>query len=129
MKLVAIIVPILVVVVIALGFAGVVKIPGITPDKAQKNSAKTYAEKDDKVAAKPPAASPKPKKTPAKKLPSPLVEVVKKDPDQGAAALATVWNELSTSELAKIAGDWKDEDLAKVLMAMDTDKVAKFLAQ
>src|SRR4051812_36608755 len=110
-----IVIPIVIIAVVAgLAFAGIVNIPGITPKKALKNSAAMYTDKDGKPLQKKPAPVAKvpPKKEEPKK-PAPKIEPIKKDEDQGADALAAVWNEIKTPELLKIAANWKDQDLAK----------------
>ncbi|HWA82950.1 MAG TPA: hypothetical protein VG820_05935 [Fimbriimonadaceae bacterium] len=118
-------------VVAGLGFAGIIQIPGITPKKALKGAAAMYAQKDGKPVAKketppqPPPVDPKPKKTPPKKVATPAGP--KKDPEQGADTLATVWNNIETPELLKIAAKWKDQDFARVLAHMNSDKVAEIL--
>jgi len=128
MKALMFVVPVLLIggVVVA-AFMGVIKIPGITPKKGAATAA--YAtDHDDKPVAgttKPTPAASKPAKTeaPAKSPP----KTVKKDPDQGADALATVWNEIDTPELIAMSRTWKDQDLVRVLTHMDNDKVAKFI--
>jgi hypothetical protein len=128
----AISVVVVLIVLAGLGFAGIIKIPGITPAKAKQTAAAGYSDKPDGDKA-PPKKDPKPvvdatpKADPPKKAPAPGLP--KKDPIQGAVALATVWNELKTPDLAKICADWKDAELVKVLTKMDTGKVAKLLAQ
>jgi hypothetical protein len=126
------IIPVVIIAIIAgLGFSGVINIPGLTPAKKAKNAQAGYADKDDKLAqnkAATPTAPPKKQEAP-KKEPPKVAELPKKNPDQGADALAAVWNEIKIPELAKITANWKDEDLVKVLMHMDTDKVAKLLTQ
>ncbi|MFI5385578.1 MAG: hypothetical protein ACHQ50_05590 [Fimbriimonadales bacterium] len=129
MKPIMAIVPVVIVAVIAgLGFAGVINIPGLTPKKAVKNAAQMYAQKDDKPVAANTAAKPATTPAPADKpKPKPVVKPSDLDPDQGADAIATVWNEIETPSLITITKDWSDADLAKVLAHMDTDAVAKFL--
>ena len=128
-KAVMAIVPVVLVAAVAgLGFTGVINIPGLTPKKVIKNANLAYAQADEKSVSKPTKAL---AQIPAKKEdPKPekaVPKVAKKDPDQGADTLATVWNEIKTPELIKISANWKDDELAKVLGHMDNSLVAKFL--
>lgn len=126
-KVVMIIVPVVIIgAVVGLGMSGIVNIPGLSPKKKPKVAAAMYSDKDA-----PPKSE---KKAPPKKKVQPpkakvKVQKITKDPALGAEALASVWNEVKVPELAKITATWKDEDLAKVLVKMDTDKVAKLLGQ
>jgi hypothetical protein len=129
-KLALVAVPVLLIVgVVGLGLAGVVQIPGLTPaKKSLKKASAVYEDKDDKKLAanlgskKPIARNSEPPKA------KPKLVAKTTDPEQGAEALAAVWNEMKVPELASITKTWSEADLAKVLMHMDTDKVAKFLA-
>ena len=125
------IIPVVIIAIVAgLAFSGTINIPGITPVKKAKNAQAGYTEKDEKLAQKKPATpTTAPKKLEEPKKEPPKLATTKLDPDQGADALAAVWNEIKVPELAKITANWKDEDLVKVLMHMDTDKVAKLLTQ
>jgi hypothetical protein len=128
-KAILAIVPVVIIGAVAgLGFAGIIKIPGITPKKALANAAKGYVQTEGKA---PVVAKTEPK-TPTKAADDPAPtklapKPAKKDLDQGADALASVWNEIKTPELLKISANWKDDDLAIVLSHMDTSLVAKFL--
>lgn len=132
-KTMMMIIPIALIGIVAgLGFAGVINIPGLTPaNKPGKSAEGMYAaDKDDKakLAAKkktPPVVDATAKKTDTTK---PVAKPVIKDPEQGADALAAVWNEIKTPELLKIVAKWKDQDLVVVLMHMDNDKVATILS-
>lgn len=132
MKMLMIVAPIVIIGIVAgLGFSGVIQIPGITPKKAAKAGAAMYAQKDDKpLAQKAPATTAPPK--PSDKTTAPPKKVadskpVKKDAEQGADALAGVWNDVQTPQLLKIADKWKDDDFARVLSHMDSSKVAEIL--
>lgn len=121
MKRLAFAIPVVIAVVLGLAFAGVISIPGIGGKKAKPAAKAT------------PAPPPKPVATPPKrvaKLPPPTVSVhpTPDDPEQGAAALATIWNGISAARIEAIAKDWKDEELARVLAHMEDDKVAEFLS-
>jgi hypothetical protein len=129
-KLALVAVPVVLIVgVVGLGLAGVVQIPGLTPaKKSLKKASEMYVDKDDKGLATKPG-----NKTVVAKKPEPIrakPKVVPKttDPEQGAEALAAVWNEMKVPELTSITKTWSEAELAKVLMYMETDKVAKFLA-
>jgi hypothetical protein len=119
--------PVVIIAIIAgLAFSGVIDIPGISPKKAAKNAVAAYTDKDEKLAENKPATPPPAKKEEPKKD-APKAPAVPKDPEQGADALAAVWNEIPVNELMKITANWKDEDLTKVLMHMETEKVAQLL--
>jgi hypothetical protein len=124
------IVPVVIIaVVLGLGFSGMINIPGITPKKALKGAAANYTQKGDpKPVAKltqDPPKSPPVVESPKKDLPP----APTKNPEQGAEALAAVWNEVKTPELILITANWKEDELVKVLLHMDGDKVAKLLDQ
>lgn len=132
MKMLMVIAPVVIIGVVAgLGFSGVIQIPGITPKKAAKAGAAMYAQKDDKALAQKGPATTAPPKTPDKTNPPPKKvtdsKAAKKDAEQGADALATVWNDVQTPDLLKIAEKWKDDDFARVLAHMDSSKVAEIL--
>ncbi len=131
MKWLLIVAPIVIVGIIAgLGVSGVIKIPGLSPAKSAKSAAINYGADSEKAPLKAASIPTTKTATPAKrdaKQPKSEAKPAKKDVDQGADALATVWNEIKTPELISISKDWKDDDLVKVLVHMDNDKVAKFL--
>jgi hypothetical protein len=129
-KLMMAIIPVLIIAIIAgLGITGTINIPGLTPKKAQKNAIAAYTDKDEKLGKNKPATATLTKKPEEPKKDPPKTGPVRKDPELGADALATVWNEVKIPELVKITSNWKDEDLAKVLVHMETEKVAKLLGQ
>ncbi|HVT14420.1 MAG TPA: hypothetical protein VHE55_19310 [Fimbriimonadaceae bacterium] len=131
MKWLLILAPVVIIGVVAgLGFTGVIQIPGLTPKKALKGASAMYAQKDGKpVVKKEETSKPPPIGTPAKKTPpkKALSKGPQKDIEQGADALAAVWDNIETPELLKIAAKWKDEDFARVLAHMNADKVAEIL--
>jgi hypothetical protein len=128
-KLIIVMIPVaLIVAVVALGMAGIVQIPGLTPaKKSLKKTDAMYGEKDDKKLAAKNAKKPTEKKVDAPK-PKPKAVAKTSDPELGAEALAAVWNEMKAPELTSITKSWPEAELAKVLKYMDTGKVAKFLA-
>lgn len=120
--------PVILVAVAALAFTGKINIPGITPKKAAKNALATYAGDKDKLAAKSPSKPTPPTPLEQKKqMPKPKVALATFDAEQGASALAKIWNEVPVPSLIKVVKTWKDEDLAKVLNQMDTGQVAKLI--
>ncbi|MCH7904083.1 MAG: hypothetical protein IH944_05885 [Armatimonadetes bacterium] len=50
------------------------------------------------------------------------------DPDQGAHAVAKIWNEIDARELAGIIVVWQDNDLALILSHMERRTVAEVLS-
>jgi hypothetical protein len=119
---------------VALALMGIIKIPGLTP-KGKDKAASLYAEsKDPKVAdlkapagstQTPPTKTNPPKKPPAQKPP---VVSATTQPEAGQKKLAKLWNELEAKSLREVTKDWKDQDLAPVLLKMDSGKVAEYLA-
>ncbi|MBC8064558.1 MAG: hypothetical protein H7Y17_06995 [Chlorobia bacterium] len=107
---------------------GVVKIPGMGA-KAKAKSTQLYEEgKDPKVAEK--KASPA-AQLPKKIVPPPKVDaevLVDNKPELGQKKLAKLWNEIETPALKDLTKDWKDAELAPVLMRMDSAKVAELLS-
>ncbi|HTQ09525.1 MAG TPA: hypothetical protein VMI31_05585 [Fimbriimonadaceae bacterium] len=131
MKALIFVVPVLIIAaVLGLAFTGKIKIPGITPPgkAASAMYGSGHDDKTDVKTSKPAAAPAKPKAAVADSLPPKATpKTTRRDPDQGAVALAIVWNEIGTDELIAISKDWKDQDLVRVLGHMDNDKVAKFI--
>lgn len=135
MKLALIAPAVVVVVAIGLGVAGVLPIPGLS--RKPKVPLAQYGLDGDKelpkVTAQPasqtPSTPPASPKAPAARLAQQEPKDSAKDPEQGADALATVWNAVKIPELISITKDWNDVDLVKVLAHMDTDNVAKFLEE
>jgi hypothetical protein len=116
---------VLIAIAAGLGFSGVVNIPGITPQKEHKKTPPPEA-KTTAVKVAPKKATPALTPTPKPKV---VANLIKKDPDQGADALAAVWSEMKVQDLVKVTEKWNDADLAKVLMHMEPDKVAKLLSE
>ncbi|MGE0001256.1 MAG: hypothetical protein AB7T05_04190 [Fimbriimonadaceae bacterium] len=107
------------------GKAGMVNIPGVTPPKkAAAGSQDAEKAKEDKPKPTAPAKEKKPAAAaPAAALPKnegPQVPEEKK--------VAQIWNEIPNETLAKVAGVYKDPELARVLVYMDTEKAAEVLA-
>ena len=134
-KLLILIIPVVLLATgVALALMGIIKIPGLTP-KGKARAASLYTEsKDPKVeeAKTPPAtAATTPKKVdPAKKPPAqkPQTALATNQPEAGQKKLAKLWNELEAKSLKDVTKDWKDQDLAPVLLKMDSGKVAEYLA-
>ncbi|MBX3095680.1 MAG: hypothetical protein KF812_02340, partial [Fimbriimonadaceae bacterium] len=119
-----------------LAFAGIVKIPGITPkSKLASNlygeAAGLYGEAESlylespelevNVEPTPPPVVVKPSE------PEAPVEVPT-DPEAGAKKLAKLWNALETSQLLAITKEYKDPELAMVMSKMETEASANLLA-
>lgn len=116
-----IIVPLLAIggIVVGLGVAGIVKIPGITKTKKKTT---TDVPKEE---AKPEAVV---KKVPEKEEPPAPKPELKLDLKKGAATLAETWNTIPNDKLLLIQKDWDDEDLSLVLAAMEPEKTGQLLA-
>lgn len=114
--------------------SGIVKIPGVVvkpPGGGQYGEGPADAKVgSDTVAAKKEEPEPKPKPKPRSATPKPQVRVTtpKLDPEEGARKLAKVWNNIPPEQLVRIAGGYKDEELARVLSVMDAEIVAEVLA-
>lgn len=113
---------------VGLVLTGVVKIPGINTKKATAKANQLYTEGKDpaKVVKKeePPKAPPK-KETPPPKVDAEVL--VEKKPELGEKKLAKLWNEIEAPVLKDIVKDWKDAELASILVRMDSAKVAELL--
>jgi hypothetical protein len=101
---------------------GVVKIPGVNTKKQSAKANQLYTEQKEpaKVVKKDP---PPVKEQPKKETPPPKVEaevVVEKKPELGDKKLAKLWNELDAPVLKDIVKDWKDAELAAILIRMDS---------
>lgn len=115
MKILMFLLPVIIAgVVLGLGFAGIINIPGITPAKKKPPVTKVEEKKKPKVET--------PKKPPA--TPAPVG-----NPDKGFEAVAKLWNETEVKDLMKITEKWKDEDLSPILRKMDPEKVVEFLTE
>lgn len=121
--------------VIGLGYAGVMKIPGITPDKKKTTAAtqgtatKSKAEEttgNNKSTEQPPAAEPpaKPVEPPVSE-PPPTTSAPKKD---GTERVAGLWSNMDTAAVKKILLKWEDGDALPVLAKMEDVKLAELLA-
>jgi hypothetical protein len=112
--------------VVGLAIMGMINIPGLTPKKKKgpgmygEAALAMYAEKKD--AAPKPAAVAKKEEEP---LPEP--EPPKVDEQKGAEALAEIYNSMPNDKIVAIMKDWKDLDVARVLMVMETEKSAALL--
>lgn len=114
--------------VFGLAFAGILKIPGITPKSKLKKGAvasRLYAEKKEPPK---PAATPKPEPTAENKPEQPAPEPPKTDIAKGAAALAEFWADLPEAKILEISKGWDKEDLARVLALLEPKKTAAVLA-
>jgi len=136
MKALIFVLPVVVIAaVLGLAFTGKINIPGITPKKPAATAMYASDQSDKPVADKAktptPPSKPKPNQTAStsKRPAKAPANGPSKDIEQGADALATVWNEIDTPELISISKDWKDPDLVRVLAHMDNDKVAAFIDQ
>jgi hypothetical protein len=106
---------------------GLVQIPGLSPAKKKALAANQYAA--DSKAAPPHQKQEKPRSAqkadaPLKKKPLPPTE----DAAKGRAKLASLWNEMKVEDLLAITKEWKIEELAAQLEAMDGEVVAKYLS-
>lgn len=102
---------------------GVINVPGLTPAKKTKATAganELYAEVPAQKLASPVAKKVRP--------PIPKPEPPKPDLDSGAKQVAKLWNGIPTERLKDIVKEWSDDDLARVLRKMDTDKAVELLA-
>ncbi len=127
-KVIFIVLPLIVILgagaVVGLNYVGILKIPFLPHQKVAKKTTKKTT-----VAAKP---VPPPKKAdpipPPTPPPKPKVEVVKPDVEAGEKKLATLWEAMDAAQLVPIVQDWKDPDVARILVRMDAGKVTEFLA-
>lgn len=102
--------------VVAAAMAGMIEIPGLTPEKQKQKSAALYTE-DTEQPSKPT------KKKAAKKE-----EPIPPDVVKGRKELAKLWNEVESKDLVAIVAKWPDEDLAHQLRYLDVDKTAEVLS-
>jgi len=100
--------------------AGIVNVPGVSPPKKPPASA------EKPKASKPPSTKPverakqSPPTSPTRaKEEAPMVPEEKK--------VAQIWNEIPAETLASMARQYKDPELARVLVHMDTEKAAQVL--
>ncbi|MER3413622.1 MAG: hypothetical protein C4341_05175 [Armatimonadota bacterium] len=129
---------------IGLGYAGVINIPGITPPKKVKSTAKQV---DGEQAANPTslanerlgqqatddaktkAKSDSPISDPA----TPTTEETRASREQtsrqdGTERLAKLWTAMDAQKVAALVQQWKDGDVLLVLAKMDDEKLAEVLS-
>jgi hypothetical protein len=122
------------VLVLAIGaglvMGGIIKIPGLGPKaKPKAKAAQLYTEAKDPKLVEKKATSPPPV-LPKKTTPPPTADtavLVENKPEVGQKKLAKLWNEIEVPALKDLIKDWKDPELAAVLMRMDSAKVAELL--
>jgi Mg/Co/Ni transporter MgtE len=123
--------------VVGLAFAGIIQIPGITPQTpvkvvdASKNQTGgllwTLTKPWNDLAKRAADADKAAKALAAKNAPPPETDAPKVDPDLGDEKLAALWNDLDVNQLISITKKWQPAPLAKVLAKMDSDAVTKYL--
>lgn len=130
-KLIIILIPIILLGTGAgLALTGIIKIPGITP-KAKAKATQLYTESPETkvVDTKPEAAAPAPAKKPIAKPPKVEADIlVENKPEAGQKKVAKLWNEIEAPALVAMVRDWKDPELAGILIKMDAAKVAELLS-
>jgi hypothetical protein len=127
-KLLLILLPFLILVslgvVFGLNYVGILKIPFLPHMK--KVVKKTGKQPVAKAPVKPAPPKPTPVVTEAPK-PKPKVVVPPPDVEAGAKKLAGLWNSMEAPQLLAIVANWKESELAHVLVKMDSDKVSELL--
>lgn len=132
-KFLLILIPVIILGVgVGLAMTGIINVPGLSPKaKSKAKSAQLYTEgKDPKVAA----SAPKKMEpiAPKKTTPPPAkveVAALETKPEVGQKKLAKLWNELESTALQALTKDWKEPELASVLLKMDPTKVAELLTK
>lgn len=111
---------------IGLGYAGILRIPGITP--AKKKTLESKQEKQTAASAATANATP-----PIKIVPTPAPAAIpqkKIEPvEDGSDRLAKLWSSLDAESLQKILDKWPSGDTIPILAKMEDDKLAELLAQ
>ncbi|MCW5941852.1 MAG: hypothetical protein KIS66_06455 [Fimbriimonadaceae bacterium] len=112
--------------VVAAAMLGYLDIAGLTQKERAKAPPPTVAVVTKSEKPKPPAILVR--NTPPPKSAVPRVTVTTPDPVRGDRRLARLWNELEPTRLIEISKDWREEDLARVMLRMDTGVVAEMIA-
>lgn len=103
----------------ALGRLGYVSIPGITPPAPEAQ--------EEEQPEQPPVEmidfAPE-----QEEAAQPSVPPVQTDEEQGAKTLARVWNDIDARQLLPVAERYRDQELAQVLLVMESKKTAELLA-
>lgn len=107
--------------VVGAAMAGLIEIPGLTPEKQKQKSTALYTE--DKEETKPSVKKQNTKEREPQKKESIPADLVK-----GRKELAKLWNEIESKDLVLIVAKWPDEELAHQLRYLDVDKTAEVLA-
>ncbi|MBS1714737.1 MAG: hypothetical protein JST30_10425 [Armatimonadetes bacterium] len=110
---------------VGLAVTGIVKVPGLTPKKPQVKPMYGETAKKDEAPKKEPE---KPKAKPDDKPAVAAAPPPKIDAEAGAKKVGQLWNGVPTPQLVEIVKSYKDDELAKVLVLMDPEKVAELLA-
>ncbi|HXH62213.1 MAG TPA: hypothetical protein VNI20_12755 [Fimbriimonadaceae bacterium] len=129
MKALLIAVPILLIGgVLGAGFMGVVDIPGVTPKKAEAKAQAQYQEAADPVADATTTETDTSTQDDTTGFKPPVVSDVETNPVKGTTAIAKIWAELPAQKVVEISGDYKDEDLAAILLQMPKQNTAQVLS-
>jgi hypothetical protein len=113
--------------VVGAALLGLIHIPGLTPTKPKTNLYAADAQYTEPAGPGP--VEPQPQAKDKAKPPPPPPAEPKRDLAAAAKKVARVWNDVPPAELSAICKGWKDEDLARVLLAMDPEKSAALIAE
>lgn len=108
-------------------YSGMVEVPFL-PKTAASPNAEKEKEEPVKPVAPPPSVPAVAKPKPVAKPKKPDVVVVAPDPARGDRKLAELWNAIDIPKLLDLTRDWREEDLARVMLKMDPSVVAEYLA-
>lgn len=104
--------------------------PKVAGERVVSESLVAYLKSGDAVADASPSPTPSPNPIPTTSSPpKPVVASPTADPRKGAATVAALWNGIEVGKLVKITANYKDDELAKILILMDTDQVAELLSK
>jgi hypothetical protein len=109
-------------------YSGMVEVPFLPEKEAAPVAAEKETEEPKEPVAPPASVPAVAKPTPVAKPKKPEVVVVAPDPARGDRKLAELWNAIETPKLMELTKDWREEDLARVMLKMDPSVVAEYLA-
>ncbi|ARU40252.1 hypothetical protein CCB80_03500 [Armatimonadetes bacterium Uphvl-Ar1] len=110
-------------------YAGLLKIPGLKlPGMKTQSVAKNYTESEDEPTKLAKETKPTPPKIKIEAEPEPpAIKEPETDPELGAKKLAGIWNNMDAEDIVRISAAYRDEELARVLIKMEAEKVAEIL--
>lgn len=115
--------------VFAAGMMGLLKLPFLKPPQVAVKPAAAPATTSTAAPAKaPPKPTPPKPAVAARKTPKPQTPEIVVDPEKGAKHMAKLWSQMEPTALVPIAGKYRDDELARIVVKMSTESASQLLA-